>query len=70
MLNLGQASYIRYEISHPVQLAILALRVGFAFVDSDLLSGLAAESWRRNCLNLGKGLTSNTTLVLTRGLRN
>jgi hypothetical protein len=37
MLNLGQASYIRYEISHPVQLAILALRVGFAFVDSDLL---------------------------------
>ena len=33
MLNLGQASYIRYEISHPVQLAI----VGFAFVDSNLL---------------------------------
>ena len=36
-LNLGQPSYIRYGISHPVQLAVLALRVGFAFVDSDVL---------------------------------
>jgi hypothetical protein len=70
MLNPGQPSYIRYGISHPVLLAVLALRLRFASVDSDLLCALAAESWRRNYLNLEKGSLLKTTLELTRGLRN
>jgi hypothetical protein len=58
MLNPGQPSYIRYGISRPVLLAVLTLRLRYAFVDSDLLCALAAESWRRNRLNLVKRLTS------------
>jgi hypothetical protein len=70
MLNLGQLSYIRHGISHPVLSAVLALRFMFASVDSDLFCTLAAESWRRNCLHLGKGSLLKTTVPLTRGPRN
>jgi hypothetical protein len=58
MLNLGQPSYIRYGISHPVLSAVVALRFTFASVDSALLCTLAAESWRRNCLPSWERLTS------------
>jgi hypothetical protein len=54
MLNPGQPSCSPYVSLIRYSLAVLGLRFMFPSVHSDLLCVLAAESWRRNFLNLGK----------------
>ncbi len=70
MLNLEQPSYSPYVSLIRYSLAVLGMCFILLLSILDLLCALAAESWGRSCLNLGKRLTSKTTIGLTRGLRN